>query len=129
MIRALLFSVLAILSFSSCQEIDENILPVVGIYRAHVVGVAGPFDLIISTDRGDDVIIEAPFDGFDWYTLKADIDNQTERTMDININNQQIAPFTDIKGTGFFRDGTIELRYSINFDGDIVHFKLVGTKI
>jgi hypothetical protein len=49
--------------------------------------------------------------------------------MDININNQQIAPFTDIKGTGFFRDGTIELRYSINFDGDIVHFKLVGTKI
>ena len=67
--------------------------------------------------------------GFDWYTLKADIDNQTERTMDININNQQIAPFTDIKGTGFFRDGTIELRYSINFDGDIVHFKLVGTKI
>ena len=85
MIRVLLFSVLATISFSSC--------------------------------------------GFDWYTLKADIDNQTERTMDININNQQIDPFTDIKGTGFFRDGTIELRYSINFDGDIVHFKLVGTKI
>jgi hypothetical protein len=57
MIRVLLFTVLASLSFSSCQEIDENILPVVGIYRAHVVGVAGPFDLIISTDRGDDVII------------------------------------------------------------------------
>jgi hypothetical protein len=129
MIRVLLFSVLAVILFSSCQEIDENILPVVGIYRAHVVGVAGPFDLIISTERGDDVLIEAPFDGFDWYTLTADIDNQTERTMDFNIRNQQIAPFTDIKGTGFFRDGTIELRYSINFDGETVNFKVVGTKI
>jgi hypothetical protein len=129
MIRVLLFSVLAVISFSSCQEIDENILPVVGIYRAHVVSVAGPFDLIISTKRGDDVLIEAPFDGFDWYTLTADIDNQTERTMDFNIRNQQIAPFIDIKGTGFFRDGTIELRYSINFDGETVNFKVVGTKI
>jgi len=129
MIRSLLFAALLGISFYSCNEIDENILPVVGIYRAHVVGVAGPFDLIISTDQGDDVIIEAPFDGFDWYTIKADVDNQTERTMNFSITNQNIASFTDMKGTGFFRDGTIELRYSINFDGETVNYKLVGTKI
>ena len=34
---------------SGCYDIDEEILPVVGIYRAHIVGVAGPFDLVIST--------------------------------------------------------------------------------
>jgi hypothetical protein len=129
MVRTLLFAAFVITSFSSCLSIDENILPVVGIYRAHIIGVAGPFDLIISSDRRDDVILEAPFDGFDWFTVKADIDNQTQRTMDIDINNQKIDSFTEMKGSGFFRDGTIELRYSINFDGEIVNFKLVGTKI
>ncbi|MBK8347566.1 MAG: hypothetical protein IPL08_08025 [Saprospiraceae bacterium] len=129
MIRLLLFTILSATVLSSCYDIDEAILPVVGIYRAHVVGVAGPFDLIISTNGGDNVIIEAPFDGIDWYTVKADIDNQHERTMDIRVGNQEIAPFTKMKGTGFFRDGTIELRYSINFDGEWIDFKLVGTKI
>ena len=70
-----------------------------------------------------------PFDGFDWFTLSADIDNQTERTVDIDISNQEIAPFTNIKGDGFFRDGTLELRYAIKQDGQWVNFKLVGTKI
>jgi hypothetical protein len=129
MTRALLFLCFSSLLFSSCSDIDEDILPIVGIYRAHVVGVAGPFDLIISTDRGDNVIMEAPFDGFDWFTLSADIDNQTERTVDIDISNQEIAPFTNIKGDGFFRDGTIELRYAIRLDGQWVNFKLVGTKL
>ncbi|MFZ1751204.1 MAG: hypothetical protein WAU01_13460 [Saprospiraceae bacterium] len=128
MIRTLLFLTVGFFSLSSCTDIDENILPVIGIYRTHVVGLAGPFDLIITTDRGDNVIIEAPFDGFDWYTIRADIDNQTERTMDIDIRNQDIARFTNLKGNGFFRDGTIELRYSINFDGKVVDYKLVGTK-
>lgn len=129
MVRTLLFAVLMNLTFSSCYDFDENILPVVGIYRAHIVGVAGPFDLIISTERGDDVIIEAPFDGDDWYTVKADIDDQTERIIDFDINNQQVAQGIMMKGDGFFVNGTIELRYTMKFGNETLNFKLVGTKI
>ncbi|MBK9734836.1 MAG: hypothetical protein IPO92_07670 [Saprospiraceae bacterium] len=129
MIRVLLFSIFFGTMLISCMDIDEDVLPVVGIYRAHVVGVSGPFDLIVSTDRGDDVIMESKFDGFDWYTLKADLDNANERVIDIDINNQIISQGTFVKGQGFFRDGTIELRYTIDFsDGEKVNFKLVGTK-
>ncbi|MBC7885177.1 MAG: hypothetical protein H7X99_06860 [Saprospiraceae bacterium] len=129
MVRALLLAGFFSLSMSSCMDIDENILPVVGVYRAHVIGVAGPFDLIISTDRGDDILIESKLDGFEWYTAKADIDNQTDRVMDIKIPDQQIGSGTYIKGDGFFRDGTVELRYSIDFGaGEIINFKIVATK-
>lgn len=129
MIRTLLLAALMSVTLTSCFDIDENILPVVGIYRAHIVGVAGPFDLIISTDRGDDVIIEAPFDGDYWYTIKADIDDQTERIIDFDINDQQVAQGIMLKGDGFFVNGTIELRYTMRFGNEKVNFKLVGTKI
>ena len=127
--RTLLFATLVSLVFTSCFVIDENILPVVGIYRAHIVGVAGPFDLIISTDRRDDVIIEAPFDGDYWYTLKADIDDQTKRIIDIDIHSQQIDQGIMIKGDGFFVNGTLELRYTMKFGSETVNFKLVATKL
>ena len=126
--RLLLFPMLLTL-LSGCYDIDENILPVVGIYRAHIVGVAGPFDLVISTAGGDDVIIEAPFDGDFWYTIRADIDNQDERIMDMMINNQQVDRDVRIRGKGFFVNNTIELRYSMDFGNETVNFKIVGTKL
>ena len=130
MIRALLLSSIFALTLTSCMDIDDEILPVVGVYRAHVVGVSGPFDLVVSTDSGDDILIDSKLDGYEWYVAKADIDNQDKSVMDIDIFNQNIAPGTFIKGEGFFRDNTIELRYSIDFgNGEIVNFKLVATKI
>ena len=128
MIRALLLAAVTSFTMSSCLEIDEQILPIVGIYRAHVVGVAGPFDLIVTTDRGDNIIMETPFDGFDWYTIKVDVDNQQERLKDLNIFNQNIGSGISIKGGGFFRVRTIELRYTMNFGGEKVNYVLVGTK-
>lgn len=130
MIRALLLSSIFALTLTSCMDIDDEILPVVGVYRAHVVGVSGPFDLVVSTDSGDDILIDSKLDGYEWYVAKADIDNQDKSVMDIDIFDQNIAPGTFIKGEGFFRDNTIELRYSIDFgNGEIVNFKLVATKI
>lgn len=130
MLRALLLSSILILSLSSCMDVDEDILPLVGVYRAHVVGVAGPFDLIISTDKNDDILIDSKLDGFDWYVAKADVDNQNKSVMDIKIFDQDIAPGTFIRGDGFFRSNTIELRYTINFgNGEIIDFKMVATKI
>ena len=114
---------------SGCYDIDEEILPVVGIYRAHIVGVAGPFDLVISTAGGDDVIIEAPFDGDFWYTVRSDIENQDERIMDFRIGNQQIDRDINMRGKGFFVNNTIELRYTIDYGNESVNFKIVGTKL
>ena len=130
MVRTLLLSSIFLFLFSSCNDINEDILPIVGIYRAHVIGVAGPFDLIISADRGDDVIIEAPFDGFDYYTITADIDNPTERVADLNISKQSIGSGVHIKGNGFLREGTLQLVYIIDYgNGDKVEYTIVGTKI
>jgi hypothetical protein len=117
------------LFLASCTAVDENILPLVGIYRMHVIGVAGPLDLIICTDRRDDVIIEAPFDGFEWYTIKASTENQKEKNVNISIRNQQIANGVNKKGTGFFRDGIIELKYTVTTDCKKINFTLVGTKL
>lgn len=128
MIRVLLLTSFLSISMVSCHDIDEDIIPIVGIYRAHVLGIAGPFDLIIGTNGGDDVIIEALFDGFDWYTVNADIDNQKESLMDININNQEISPGIQMKGNGFFKDGTLELKYTITIKGIRSDYIIVGTK-
>jgi hypothetical protein len=113
----------------SCSSIDDEILPAVGIYRAHVVSVAGPFDLIISTDRSDDIIIEAPFDGDEYYTINADLDIESDVKMNIKINDQQIADGKHISGTGFILDGTLEIRYTLECDDRSTKYKIVGTKI
>lgn len=126
--RFLLFWSVIVL-FSGCYDIDEDILPVIGIYRAHIVGVAGPFDLVISTAGGDDVIIEAPFDGDYWYTVRSDIDNQQERIIDFQIHSQQVDRDIQMRGKGFFVNNTIELRYTMEFGNKPVNFKIVGTKL
>lgn len=116
------------LLLASCTGVDEEILPVVGVYRSHILGVAGPFDLIVSSDRGDDVLMEAPFDGLDWYVLRADIDDQGPGVMDIDIPSQQIGNGIRISGGGFYSDGTIELEYRIDYGDEKLYFKLIGTK-
>jgi hypothetical protein len=117
------------MAISSCQSIDDEILPAVGIYRAHVLGVAGPFDLIISTDHDDDVIIEALFDGDEYFTVNADLDIISDIKMEINIKNQQIAVGKYLSGTGFILNGTMNIRYTLDCDGKKINYKIVGTKI
>lgn len=118
----------AILQFS-CSGIDEEILPAVGIYRSHVVGVAGPFDLIVSTDRNDNIVVEALFDGIEYYTIIADLDIESNNKMDVNINDQQIAAGKHLSGSGFILNGTLEIRYTLECDGRNTKYKIVGTKI
>ena len=118
----------AMLQFS-CSSMDEEILPAVGIYRAHVVGIAGPFDVIISTDRNDDVVIEAPFDGDEYYTIYADLDINEGGKMDVEINDQQIAVEKHLRGNGFILNGTIQINYTLECDGINTKYKIVGTKI
>lgn len=120
--------ILATLVQFSCSSIDEEILPAVGIYRAHVVGVAGPFDLIVSTDQNDNVIIEAPFDGDEYYTINADLDIEPDGKMDIKIGNQEIDLGKHLSGSGFILNETLEIRYELECDGRDTKYKIVGTK-
>ncbi|MBK7008380.1 MAG: hypothetical protein IPH36_07025 [Saprospiraceae bacterium] len=32
----------------SCQDIDDEILPMLGLYDAHVVGIDGPFSINVT---------------------------------------------------------------------------------
>lgn len=126
--KQLIFTLLTSLTLFSCQ-VDEEIIPLVGIYRAHVLGVAGPFDLIISTHQNDNVLIEAPFDGINWAIIEADIDDKDLTVKDIDILSQQIYTTTTIKGDGFYSGNTLELEYCIKEGNDCLTYKIVATKL
>jgi len=125
----LFLSFLVLFFLSSCNGFEDEVLPLVGTYEAHVQGVTGPFSMNISIDRGDDIFIEAPFDGFEWVILEADIDNEQDDLKDIDINRQDIGNGISIKGGGFYLDGSFQLDYTIDFNGDKVDFIMIGSKI
>jgi hypothetical protein len=125
----LFMAMMTMFSFTSCNdEVDEAILPMVGIYEAHVVGISGPFSINVSGLRGDDILIDAPFDGDVWSVVEADIDDVDRDKWDINISRQVLAPGIEIWGEGFYYFGTIQLNYSMSFYGDVFDYKLVGEK-
>jgi len=124
-----LLLLISILSLGSCNDVDDDVLPVIGIYRAHVFGVAGPFDLITSTDSNDEFKIEALFDGLEYYIACAEISDINEHSINIEIDKQDISSYITISGKGFYVDGTLELTYSLKEDGTWRDFKIVGTKL
>lgn len=125
-----LLGLVLLLFTTSCEEIEPEVLSVVGVYEAHVQGVSGPFSMSITADRGDDIIIEAPFDGFEWSTIIADTDEEDDFSLDIKIKDQDLFPGAFIEGNGFFFDGSFQLDYTIEFDnGDRLNFTMVGSRI
>jgi hypothetical protein len=115
--------------FSSCSDdIDDEILPILGLYDAHLVGYAGPFSMNITSQGNDDILIDAPFDGDIWSIVSADIDNADEYKWDIDIYRQSLAPGIEIWGDGFYFNGTIQLNYSISFWGDVHDYTIVGDR-
>jgi len=112
----------------SCDPYDEDILPIVGSYEANIIGLVGSFDMAISTTGGDNIRIDAPFDGFDYYLVDADIDNEEEWRKEIDIDRQEIAPDVYIEGRGVYFDYSIQLDYSIeDFTGEY-DFTLVASQ-
>ncbi|MFZ1705481.1 MAG: hypothetical protein WAT79_14125 [Saprospiraceae bacterium] len=114
-------------SFSSCT-IDERVIPLIGVYRAHVLGITGPFDLIISSHRGDNLLIEAPFDGDNWEIIEIDVDNKNYDVVDIDIFKQELNTYLTIHGDGFYSNGTLELKYCIRQGGNCTDYTIVATK-
>lgn len=119
----------ATIFLTSCERYDDEVLPVIGVYEANVVGVSGPFSVSISVDHGDNIRIDAPWDGENWAVLDADVDNEFEFEKRIKIFDQEIGDGVRIWGDGIFFDYTIQLDYTIRIDGVKYNYTLVGTKL
>ncbi|GLR16873.1 hypothetical protein [Portibacter lacus] len=113
----------------SCEKYDEDILPIVGVYEANVVGVDGPFSVSISVDYGNNIWIDAPWDGDTWSVIKARVRDEYEYEKKIRIGNQEIDDGVRIDGEGFFFDYTIQLDYTIEIGNERRDFTLIGTKL
>ncbi|MBP9194316.1 MAG: hypothetical protein KBF57_06495 [Saprospiraceae bacterium] len=121
---------ITLLSFAlilfSCQDIDDEILPILGVYDAHVVGINGPFSINVSAAGNDDILIDAPFDGEFWSVVRADIDETDRLKWDIDIYRQSIAPGVEIWGDGFYYDGTLQLDYTMQFFGENFDYRMLA---
>lgn len=121
---------LTILFFASSCEIepDQEVLPVLGVYDGHIIGLAGPFSMSIAASGGDDITIDALFDGIDYFVIEADTDCDNEDYIDIDINSQFIDDVSEIYGDGFYFDGTIQLDYSIRVRDMVYNYQLIASK-
>ena len=126
-----IFTLLAIIiiTITSCEKYDEDFFQITGIYDARVVGLTGPHDIGISYDNGDNIVIEAPFDGFVWIAVYADVDNQDEAVKQIDIHWQEIGPGIFIEGEGAYLNGSLQLDYTIDFTTEIIDFRIVGSQL
>ncbi|NNF36366.1 MAG: hypothetical protein HKN68_19845 [Saprospiraceae bacterium] len=114
--------------FTACEQYDEDVLEMTGIYEGNVVGVTGPHTMSVSYDRGDEIVIEAPFDGFVWTQVFADVDDQEDSVKDINIYEQEIGPGVFIWGNGSYFQGTLQLDYTIDFGRELVDFRILASQ-
>jgi len=114
---------------SACETYDQDIVPLVGTYEAQVVGVSAPFTMAISYDTNDDIFMDALFNGIDWATVSADIDDKEEAFKRIRIRDQSLWDNTFIEGEGFYTDGSVQLDYTITYGSDEVEYTLVASKL
>ncbi|HEB62181.1 MAG TPA: hypothetical protein ENI82_03420 [Bacteroidetes bacterium] len=127
--KKILFIAAVLISISSCEKYEDCVLPIVGVYEAHVVGVSGPFDLVISEYRGDRIKIDAPWLENTWSVLDADTDGcYDDFKMNITIPVQTFDEYRDIGGKGFYSDYTIQIDYTIYDGDDRYEYTIVGTK-
>ena len=132
--KKIFFVILLVNLITSCEKYDECIIPVIGVYDAHIVGHYGPFSMAISEDYGDNISIDAPWLYEEWHVIEADIDgcsdyeNYESNKMDIYISKQKLGDGIYIKGRGFYSEGSIQIDYTVYDYGEKHHFTLIGTK-
>ena len=112
----------------SCEKYDEDVLGITGLYDANIIGWSGPHTISVAYDRGDEIIIEAPFDGFVWGEASADVDDQGDEVKRIQIYDQEIGPGVFIYGEGSYFNGTLQLDYTLDFGVEIIDYRLLGSQ-
>ena len=122
-------SIFFLLTMSACTDIDDRVVPIIGVYRGHIIGLTGPFDIVVAAEGSDNISIDAPFDGENYEVVLADMDQLDEWVTDIDINRQTIAPDLDISGDGIANGETIQIDYRLYDNGERISLKMVGTKI
>jgi hypothetical protein len=100
----------------------------VGIYDGKLVGDNQFFDVVISLDRGDDLRIEAPFDGEIIDLAIVDVDCVDCDVKELSIDDQFLDQDVSIVGSGFYSFGSIQLDYTMYIFGDTYDFSLVAER-
>lgn len=116
------------LTLMSCQEYNDDIFEIAGVYQANLIGESGSFNMPISIEYGDNIIIEAPFDGSVWDIVYADVDCTDCDIKEIEIEEQQLDDGVFIEGFGAYSYGSIQLDYVMYIYGDAFEFTLVASK-
>lgn len=114
--------------FTSCEKYNEDVLPVVGVYHAHILSGSGDFSMGIQIDYGRNIRIDAPWDDFFWYEVDAKVRHEEDWDKDIKIPLQWIDDGIEIKGEGVFFENSIQLDYTLWIDGYPYEYTLVGSK-
>jgi hypothetical protein len=130
----ILLSLIAAISFSSCEKYSDCILPVAGLYDAQIVGLTGPFTMGVSIDYNDNIDIDAQWLKNLWYVAHADTNgcadyyNENYETMKIHIHSQNMEDGKSISGEGFYYDYTLQIDYTITEGNNKYNYTLIGTK-
>lgn len=113
---------------TSCDDVDDRVIEIVGVYDSNIIGVTDFFSMSISALGNDDLLIEAPFDGDVWVVIDVDVDDKDGLVKDIDIHRQDLGGGVSIWGDGFYTEGTIQLDYTMQFGNDRIDFTLIGQK-
>ncbi len=117
---------LSLCLFNACTTIDEKAIEVAGFYDANIVNGYYNFDLQISLDGNDDVLIEALFDDYDFEVIRADLDRHANGVIDFDIRSQSVYGGAILRGDGEYIDGYLQLDYSIDWGWDRIHYRMVA---
>ncbi len=120
--------ILSLFLLVSCQEYNDYLVEMVGIYDGRLVGDNQIFDVVVSIDNRDDVRIEAPFDGEIIDLAVVDVDCVDCEIKELNIEEQYLDENVSIIGSGFYSFGTIQLDYTMYILGDAYDFSLVAVR-
>jgi len=128
--KFILLSAFCVFLFSACNDdpFNEDVYPLIGVYDANIVGVSGPFVISVTAAGGDDINIDAPWDGENWDVIETDVDNSFEYEIELDIRNRDYLEEGEIDGVGVFVDYTIQFDYSIKVDGEREDYTLIATK-
>ena len=110
--------------FIACEDYDEKAIAVAGSYDAHILNGIYEFDLDITLDGDDNVLLEGLFDDYDWEIIRADLDNRGDGNIDIDIYSQNVYSGAELWGDGIWSDGYLQLDYKIDWGGDIIRYTL-----
>lgn len=112
----------------ACDPLDEELVPMVGVYEGHLVGISGPFSMNIFLD-GNDLFMEAPFEGFEYSVIEVDVNNKDQEIVDFEFCNQDIGFDLTACGDGIFSNGSLQLDYEIDNGSFVERLTLVASKL